>query len=132
MLKKECCFTHASSEYKHATSKFTKKSECFCTYRTKRLYSDWYENTKAPQGHWRAWQSAKPRRRTTATRIIIFIFLGGDNMKQWLGHTVRRCYRKLSRFILLRCCCKEMINVIFDYRLVPSTLFACSSIQWKL
>ena len=44
MLKKESCFAHASGDYRHATSKFFKKSECFCTYRTKGLHSDLYEN----------------------------------------------------------------------------------------
>ena len=45
MLKKESCFAHVSGDYRYATSnKFTKKSEYFCTYRTKGLHSDWYEN----------------------------------------------------------------------------------------
>ena len=31
-LKKKSCFAHVSGDYRHATSKFTKKSECFCIY----------------------------------------------------------------------------------------------------
>ena len=63
-------------------------------------------------------------------------FLSGDHMKQWVRHTTNHYCEKMLMQGSLNFSCWDAVavrwlNVSFDYRLAPSTLLACSSMQWK-